>query len=59
MADDLYVITDPAIARGMPHAGIARRAVEGGADVVQLRDKILPDRDLLAVACEIREITWE
>jgi len=59
MAYDLYVITDPAIAGGMPHAEIARRAVEGGADVVQFRDKILPGRDLLAVACEIREITWE
>lgn len=59
MAYDLYVITDPAIARGMPHGGIARRVVEGGADAVQLRDKTLPGRDLLAVACEIREITEE
>ena len=38
MAYDLYVITDPAIARGMPHGGIAHRVVEGGADAVQLRD---------------------
>jgi thiamine-phosphate pyrophosphorylase len=59
MAYDLYVITDRRIARGLPHAEIARLAIEGGADVVQLRDKSLPCRDLFAAACEIREITRE
>jgi thiamine-phosphate pyrophosphorylase len=59
MAFDLYVITDRRIARGLSHAEIARRAIEGGADVVQLRDKGLPCRDLFAAACEIREITRE
>jgi len=59
MAYDLYVITDRQIARGLPHAGIARLVIEGGADVVQLRDKGLPCRDLFAAACEIREITRE
>jgi thiamine-phosphate pyrophosphorylase len=54
---DLYVITDVKIARGLSHAEIARRAVSGGADVIQLRDKSLPCRDLLREACEIREIT--
>ncbi|MDD1708337.1 MAG: thiamine phosphate synthase [Methanoregulaceae archaeon] len=59
MAYDLYVITDREIARGMSHAGIARRVLDGGADVVQLRDKFLPCSDLLAAACEVREITRE
>lgn len=59
MAYDLYVITDRRIARGLPHAEIARQAIAGGADVVQLRDKGLPCRDLFAAACEIREITRE
>jgi len=57
MAYDLYVITDRRIARGLPHAEIARLAIEGGADVVQLRDKSLSCKDLLAAACEIRRIT--
>jgi len=57
MAYDLYVITDRRIARGLSHAEIARRVIDGGADVVQLRDKGLPCRDLFAAACEIREIT--
>jgi thiamine-phosphate pyrophosphorylase len=57
MAYDLYVITDREIARGLSHAEIARRALDGGADVVQIRDKFLPCGDLLAAACEVREIT--
>ena len=57
MIYDLYVITDMKIARGLSHAEIARRAVSGGADVIQLRDKSLHGRDLLRAACEIREIT--
>ena len=59
MAYDLYVITDRRIARGLPHAEIARLVIAGGADVVQLRDKGLPCRDLFAAACEIRELTRE
>jgi thiamine-phosphate pyrophosphorylase len=59
MAYDLYVITDREIARGLSHAEIARRVICGGADVVQLREKGMPCRDLLATAREIREITRE
>jgi len=57
MAYDLYVITDEAISRGLSHAGIARRAVAGGADAIQLRDKKLTGRDLVRIAQEIRTIT--
>lgn len=54
---DLYVITDEALAGGLPHAVIAQRAVAGGATVIQLRDKALPLRELTRVAQEIRTIT--
>lgn len=57
MAYDLYVITDEEIGRGLSHAEIARRAVAGGADAIQLRDKRLSGRDLLAAASAIRKIT--
>ena len=40
MEYDLYVITDEAIAGGLTHEEIARRAIAGGADVIQLRDKV-------------------
>jgi len=59
MAYDLYVITDEGIGRGLSHAELARRAVAGGADVVQLRDKRLSGRDLLAAASAIREVTYD
>lgn len=57
MKPDLYVITDEGLAGGLPHSEIARRAVLGGADVIQLRDKTLPSREMVLVGREIREIT--
>ncbi|KLK88954.1 thiamine-phosphate synthase [Methanoculleus sediminis] len=54
---DLYVVTDETIGRGRSHADLARLAVAGGADVIQLRDKRLPGRELFAAAVVIREIT--
>jgi thiamine-phosphate pyrophosphorylase len=57
MKADLYVITDEVLAGGLPHSEIARRAVLGGADVIQLRDKTLPSREMVLVGREIREIT--
>lgn len=56
MGYDLYVITDAGIGRGRSHAEQAGLAVEGGADVVQLRDKALAPRDLLAAAREVRRV---
>jgi len=57
MGYDLYVITDEGIGCGRSHPEQARLAVEGGADVVQLRDKALSSRGLLAAAREIRVVT--
>lgn len=52
----LYVITwcDPGMRRG--HLDVARAAVEGGADAVQLRDKEAGGRELLGLAREIRAL---
>jgi len=54
---DLYVITDEGLAGGLPHAVIAERAVEGGAGVIQLRDKTCSLRDLVRAGREINTIT--
>lgn len=54
---DLYVVTDEGLSRGLTHAEIAWRAVLGGADAVQLREKTKPDREFLVAAREIRSIT--
>ncbi|MDR0981602.1 MAG: thiamine phosphate synthase [Methanocalculaceae archaeon] len=56
MMYDLYVVTDEKLSRGLTHAEIARRAVAGGADVIQLRDKDKSSRELYEIACEMREI---
>ena len=37
----------------------ARAAIAGGADVIQLRDKPVPDDQLLALAAELRDLTDE
>lgn len=57
MGYDLYVITDETVGRGRSHAELAAQAVDGGADVIQLRDKRLPAPDLLEAATAIRKIT--
>ncbi|WP_214041168.1 thiamine phosphate synthase [Methanoculleus sp.] len=57
MAYDLYVITDEEIGQGLSHAELARRAVDGGADVIQLRDKRFSGRALLNAAVAVRKVT--
>ena len=53
----LYVITDETIAGGLSHTEIARRAINGGADVIQLRDKGRSCAELAAAGREIAAIT--
>ena len=54
---DLYVITDETIAAGRTHTEIARLAIPGGADAIQLRDKCCGTRELCRTGRQIREIT--
>lgn len=55
----LYVVTDEIISGGRSHVEIARHAVAGGANVIQLRDKTRSDEDLILIGRAIREITAE
>lgn len=55
----LYVVTDEGLSRGLTHAEIAERAVRGGADVIQLRDKRMGGRKLMEHARKIRLLTRE
>lgn len=52
----LYVVTDERLA---PHLSIARAALQGGARILQLRDKTTPIREILPIAQEIRALTKE
>jgi thiamine-phosphate pyrophosphorylase len=57
MAYDLYVVTDESLSHGQSHEEIARLALLGGADVIQLRDKSAGGRRLLEAAHLIRAYT--
>ena len=52
----LYVITDTVVGRGRSHEEIARRAIEGGAGIVQLRDKACADGQLVQTGRRIAAI---
>jgi thiamine-phosphate pyrophosphorylase len=52
----LYVIIDPNACRGRPAVEVARLALEGGARVLQWRDKRREKGDQLADARAIREL---
>lgn len=53
---DLCVITDRRVSGGLSHADIAKRVLEGGAGMIQLRDKEAPMRSLLPEALQIAEL---
>jgi len=53
---DLYVITDPSLSRGRSHMEVARAALEGGADAIQIRDKSSPAYNLSRVTAEIQPL---
>ena len=54
---ELCVITDETPGRGRTHAEIAERAADGGADIIQLRDKSCGSRTLTRTGRTLREIT--
>jgi thiamine-phosphate pyrophosphorylase len=55
---NLYLITERKVAK-MPLPEAVRLALKGGVRAVQLREKDLPMRELLALAQELRRITKE
>ena len=57
MITGIYVITDEELIPGRTHADIARAALEGGATVIQLRDKHASDDYLIEAGREIRRLT--
>ena len=52
----LVLVTDRTASR-LPPVEAVRRAVEGGVDCVQLRERGLSDRDLCRLAEELRRVT--
>jgi len=52
----LIVITDTIVQSRFSHQQLAEMACKGGADVIQLRDKSLPEDDFIALGHRVREI---
>ena len=55
----VYVIVDPEATRGRPVTEVARQSLEGGAQVVQLRDKSNDRGPMLETAREVRSMCDE
>ena len=53
----LCLVTQRSYARGTTLLALVEAALEGGVNMVQLREKEVPPEELLALAHEIREIT--
>ncbi|MBS1149415.1 MAG: thiamine phosphate synthase [Myxococcaceae bacterium] len=52
----LYALLDDSVRPGLDLAEAARAVLEGGAGVIQLRLKRLPDRQALALCCRVVEL---
>ena len=55
----LYAIIDTQFLRGRSHIEVAAQTIEGGAKVIQLRDKTMPKRELLPIALELKSLCAE
>lgn len=55
----IYVIVDPEATRGRPVADVARWALEGGATVIQLRDKVGDKGETLETARRLKALCAE
>lgn len=55
----LYVIIDTEALKGRRHVEVARQAIQGGARVMQLRDKLLSKKELLPIAQELKDLCAE
>ena len=55
----LYVIIDTRALKGRTHLEVASQVISGGAKIIQLRDKLLNKKELLAIAQQLRKICAE
>lgn len=55
----LYVITDAKLSLGRSHLEVAQAAIEGGASIIQFRDKEMSTRQLVETTRKIKELTDE
>ena len=56
---EVYVVTDAALSRGRSHEQVVTEAIQGGADVIQLREKHASSRELVEIGRRLRDLTRE
>ena len=56
---DLYPVTCERLSAGRSNLEVLAAAIQGGAKIIQLREKELPGRELYRMALRFREITAE
>ncbi|MHB1007151.1 MAG: thiamine phosphate synthase [Chloroflexota bacterium] len=56
---EVYVVTDGALSRGRSHEQVVTEAIEGGANVIQLREKHASSRELVELGRRLRDLTRE
>ena len=52
----LYAIIDTDSLKGRSHLDTAKEILEGGAKIIQLRDKTTPKKDLLSIAAGLKQL---
>jgi thiamine-phosphate pyrophosphorylase len=52
----LYIIIDTSFLNGQSHIDITRKVIDGGAKIIQLRDKTTSRRDLFTIACQLKDL---
>ncbi|HUW31218.1 MAG TPA: thiamine phosphate synthase [Planctomycetota bacterium] len=55
----LYVLVTSSMTRGRDPVDVARQAIAGGADVIQLREKEMPDGQFIELARRMRSVCRE
>ncbi len=53
----LYVITDSSLSRGKTHGDVVEKALRGGADAIQVREKEAGAMELLSLSRDLKVIT--
>ena len=55
----LYVVLDTEVLGGFTHLEVARQVIQGGARVIQLRDKVKSKKELLPLAHQLKALCAE
>ena len=55
---DVYPVVTSEFCAGRPPAEVAASLLAGGARILQIREKTMPDRPFLALLRQVRELTW-